>query len=362
LYQFLGVNMSIQDDIGFSLTPVQVDLPLVDVHLISGDEIAFNDPTESFWVDKKQEFGSNVVVGRILRTDKDSGSMRVLGITEDINVDVPIPSSGCVTGDLNGDVSQPAAGAQVVMLKDGNGDYYPVSFMRPFSEEYGYNFNVPDEIEEGDLGWVTRGGSRFFLFESGLVQIESAPNCIRLMTSIEEGEKIQDLCREYSLFTDTGKIQMKRRNDLVDFVSLIVEAGDSSSADPSPVARIEMGALNDIGTKQGVELKAIASSINGVETDGPSITLDKTGVSEFKAGVSTTIEAPNTTIDANRIALGGSDATEPGVLGLQLLARLKALETAFGLHVHVVAGAAAKPVDPPFVATGDFLSKVNFLK
>ena len=350
------------NNFNFANQPKSIEIPLIDIQLINEQDVCFNNPVESFYLDKTVNRGSPFVIGRIISLDKENGTMRVVGISDDINVDVPFTSTGSVSSEFGGDVSLPSANSHVILARTGGNDFYPIAFMRPFSEKYGYGTGIPDEIEEGDLGWVTRGGGRFFVFEGGLVQMESSPNCVRLMTPTEDGEKISDVCREYGLFTDVGNIRAFRRTELADLSSIVIEASESASTAPDPIARVILGSLDDSGLEVGLKLSALKSNIEGVETEGPSIKLLKNGNSEYKAdkiNIETTVQ---TDIKSTKINLGDPSAIDPVVLGLQLKARLDMLEAFFNAHVHIAVGTPTDPPKPSFISTIDYLSKTVFTK
>lgn len=339
------------------------DIPVYEYPVISSGDTVYTDPTTSYWADPGEAGGTNnsLIVAKILRTNKDHGTMKVIGVHDDIYADVQIPSS-TISKDHMGDVSLPSSESQVVLGMLPNGEYVPLTYIRPFSDEKAFGTGTPNELEEGDLGWETKDGGKLYMFENGMVQVESAPNCNRIYFPLDDGEKIQDVCREYDMVTDCGNIEIKRRS-ITDFARLAMEVPELAGSNPAPLSLLEMGALNDLNTQTGIHMKVYQSNVGGAAVDAASLKMQRTGQVDLDAFLNINMKTKAIfNIEGTKINLGGDTAIEPVPLGIKLQAEIEAIKTWCKAHFHPVSPWTTSPSLLPLATPGKYLSGTSFVK
>lgn len=343
------------------------DVPVFGYPIFDRRDTVYTDQSTSFWANPNEanEDQGNIIIAKVLRINKKQGTMKVIGVDHDIYADVPIPSS-MISSEQMGDVSQPASDASVILARTSNGDYVPLNYLRMYSDENSFGTGVPDELEEGDMGWKTRGGGKLYMFENGMIQIESSPNCSRFYFPLDDGEQIQDVCREYNMVTDNGTIQMSRRG-ITDFSRFSIEVPENSGSSPVPMATLEMGALDDLNTETGFQFKVYKSNVGGVKIDAGHLKIQKTGKIDLNAQLDLELSAvANVNINGTKINLGGATAIEPIPLGLKLQAEIEAIKIWMMAHLHPVvitpSGPTTTPPTIPLTTPGGYLSSQSFVK
>ena len=334
-----------------------------DVSLFYEDDTLYSDPSKGYWTDNLSDTKRGMCLGRILSVNKQMGTMQVIGVDCDINIEIPL--THCQTSKkFGGDVSIPAKNSQVI-LAEINGDYYPITYIRPFSTEFNWSYGIPDEMDSGDIGWATEGGGKLLLFENGFLHMESSPNCLRQMYPLEDGEGMQDTCREYGLFSDAGSIKAEERNKLnpLGASHIIFEGNKRFGTNKYSVGVLELGSLDEVSVKSGVELR-VNMGTSKTPIPGPSLRMTDDDMIVMKSKVSASIETA-------KLSIGSSTATEPVVLGKKLLteitrlsSKLNAFIATYNLHTHLAAGTAtAIPVgvQTPYTPKNDWLSTLAFV-
>lgn len=343
-----------------------VSMPFMMIRQFDSTSLPFTDQDSSFWSNPKLSMENGPVIrARIFRVYKEIGIMNVIGIDADVNMDVPITQSFAGT-EFHGDVSLPAPGWEVILLRSANGDYYPIRYKRPYSEKNGWSHSIPDDIESGDWGVTSSGGGKIMMFDSGLIQMESSPSCLRSMSPLEDDERIEDLCRRYGLHSDAGKIIASEHDNSPLFASRIeIQANESMASETNPVSVFKMGSFDLSGVNSGARLEIFEPKS---KQKMGSFEINKIGTASLNAEVSVTI-------GSKRVALGSDSATEPIVLGNQLLARITDIESKISLlqaaivaHTHTFPasggpptsnGIPVSPLSPP-ASSPNFLSTTSF--
>lgn len=325
------------------------EVPMLDMNLIPDTDSAFSSVQGGFWMNPEM-YDSNptIVKGSIKRIDRFAGTMKVVGVDADMNIDVPIPSS-MASGGFFGDASLPARDWQVVMVKTQNGDYHPVSYVRPYDQDQGWMRGVPEELEEGDIGWTTEN-SKVLMFQNGMLVFEASPNCVRHMHPLDNGEKITDIARTYGLFTDAGEFTADVYENSPLLVSRMqMKASSKFASEPEDSVTMTLGSLDLSGANIGFRAEV---------ANGPTFEMKQAGKLAY--------------ISATKLSLGDEAATEPVVLGTKFLAEYKAFKAAFNAfvntfnaHTHVTPSGPSdppKPLGTTFNGTDDFLSATVFSK
>lgn len=338
-------------------------IPFMSIRQFDATRLPHTEPQDSFWSNPRQNMEQpQVIRARVFRVNKETGTMNVIGLDADVNMEVPI-TFGFAGTDFYGEVSLPAPGWEVLLLRTDNGDYYPIRYKRPYSEENGWANNIPEEIESGDWGVTTSGGGKMFLFDSGLVQIEASPSCMRSMSPVEDDERIEDICRRYGLHSDAGKIIASEYDNAIGDASRIeIQTNESLSSETNPNAILTMGSFDLSKSSSGAMLRVFDPDTR--ESKG-KLEINKFGHATLESSSTSLIKAP-------KVYLGSLDATEPVVLGNQLLKRIQDIENrilelqvAMTAHTHPVAGpntglaVVTTPINSPAMAD-DFLSDVAF--
>lgn len=326
----------------------EINIPMIDMDLIPEEDKAYASAEVGFWTDPHlNDDNPDFCMGKILRVNKYEGTIQVIGIDTSFNVDIPITSAQAAAG-YHGDVSLPARGWHVLMARLRNGDLYPIRFIRPYDRDEGWMREVPVEMDEGDIGWTTEN-SRMLMFQNGMMQFEASPNCARHMHPLDGGEKIQDICKTYGLFTDAGSVEADILDDKTRASAIRIKASKDFASEPSVEVEATFGSFDKTGTTHGVSLNVL---------NGPSFKMSSSG---------------ETYIDSTKLTLGAENSTEPVVLGAKFLSEYTAFKTAFNahvtkynLHIHAVTPAfVVSPtvaLDTPFAGSSDFLSSSVFSK
>lgn len=334
--------------IGPPLIP-HTQVPILGMELIPDTDRSFSDPVEGYWTDPSaNDDNPPFCLGKVLRVNRYEGTVQVIGIDCDFNVTIPLTSSQA-SGGFHGDVSLPARGWQVIMGRLRNGDLYPIKYLRPYDRDEGWMRGVPLEMDEGDIGWTTER-SKFIMFQNGMIHTESSPNCLRQMHPLSGGDKIQDICRTYGLFTDAGSIAADLYDNSPGLASFVkIEASKDFGSEPSVDAEAVFGSFDATGAKYGIKLS--------VKNGGPVMQMTNTG---------------EAFISAKKLTLGAETSSEPVVLGASFLAEYKAFKAAYNahvstynLHVHPETGATTSPtpsLGSAFSGNDDFLSSSVFSK
>lgn len=324
-----------------------ISMPFMSIRQFDASSMPYTEPNLSFWSNPEQSMEQpSTVRARVFRVEKDTGLMNVIGIDADINIDVPITHNYAGT-EFHGDVSLPAVGWEVLLIRSANGDYYPIKYKRPYSEQDGWSHNIPDDMESGDWGVTSSGGGKMLMFDSGLIQMESSPSCMRSMSPLEDDERIEDLCRRYGLHSDAGKfIAAEYDNSPTNASRLEFQANEKLASATNPLAKMVMGSFDLAGATGGAKIEVTDPTTK--QSKG-NLQINRLGLANLDAEVSVSI-------NSKRVALGSDKATEPVALGAQLLTRILAIEAAIaglqaGLvaHTHVYPNPATPGITGPGV-------------
>lgn len=323
----------------------EVNVPMLDMDLVPDQDKSYANAEVGFWTDPYlNDDNPDFCMGKILRVNKYEGTMQVVGIDTSFNIDIPLTSAQASSG-FSGDVSLPARGWHVLMARLRNGDLYPIRFIRPYDRDEGWMRGIPLEMDEGDVGFTTEN-AKMLMFGNGMMQFEASPNCVRQMHPLDAGEKIQDICKTYGLFSDAGTFEADAYKDSPTGASSIrIKASKTFASEPDNDVEASFGSFDKSGVTHGVMMKV---------ANGPSLKMSNTGDSY---------------IESTKLTLGAETSAQPVVLGAKFLAEYNAFKAAFNAHVakynlHAHAPSIAVPavLDVPFAGTSDFLSSAVYSK
>ena len=338
------------------------DLPFNSISSFDGMGLKYSNPSKSFWTDARHSRNEQLFIrARIIRVDQTSGTIQVTGIDADVNLEIPITYFHAGS-DFHGDSSLPSPGWEVSLFRSENGDYYPMAgYRRPYSESSGWTQNMLEEVSPGDFALSSKNGLKVLFADSGLVQLESSPGCMMIMSPLEDDERIDMLCRRYGLHTDAGNLKFEEHEGTENNSSrLHIRAYNKMTSSPKDAkidCEITLGSFSLDGASGGFRMDIEGDSF---------LEMNREGVSR--------LSSKKTHIDAEKITLGKDSASEPVPLGNQLLSRISSVEgklnaliASYNVHFHLFPAESGPPTgtpkplpETPLVPGPDFLSKTSF--